>query len=265
MTATPPAGDGNRNHPNPARVYNCLLGGTDHTIAEQAVATRLMQAKPQLRDNVRANRRLLARMVRYLSARGVRQFLDIGTGLPTMDNTHEVAQRAHPDSRIVYVDNDPMVVAYARALMTSTPQGKLDYLNADLRWPGIILKRARDTLDFRQPLAILLLGILYMIPDTLDPYALVAQLTRALPRGGYLAISHPASDLHAAESAAGAEIYSAEMGIPQTNRTRAQVTRFFDGLDLIDPGVVPLNHWKPDDQEDPELSISSWAGLGTRR
>jgi hypothetical protein len=251
---------------NPARLYDYLLGGTNATRAEQRAGDLLMRAKPGLRPNVRANRRFLARAVRYLAGQGVTQFLDIGTGLPTMDNTHEVAQRANPAARIVYVDNDPLVVTTARALLTSSPGGQVDYLQLDLRDPGIILNRAQDTLDFSQPVAIMLLGILYMIPDSQDPWRIVSTLAAALPRGGgYLAISHPASDIRAEESAAGAEVYQQATGIPQTNRSHEQVTRFFAGLTLVDPGVVPLNQWRPDQQEDPAAMISSWAGVGIRR
>ncbi len=250
---------------NPARIYDYLLGGTNWTRAERTAGDRLMKAKPGLRANVQANRRLLVRMVRYMSAQGISQFLDIGTGLPTMDNTHEVAQAVNPAARIVYVDNDPLVVTTARALLTSSPGGVVDYLQADLRWPGIILKRARDTLDFSQPLAIMVLGTLYLIPDDAQPWDIVSALAGALPAGGYLAISHPASDIHAEESAAGADVYEQATGIRQTNRTRQQVTRFFDGLTLLDPGVVPLNQWRPDEQEDATASISSWAGLGFRQ
>jgi len=250
---------------NPARIYDYLLGGTLSTSAERAAGDRLMRAKPDLQANVQANRRLLVRIVRYMSGQGISQFLDIGTGLPTMNNTHEVAQTANPAARIVYVDNDPLVVTTARALLMSSPGGVVDYLQADLRYPRIILNRARDTLDFSQPLAIMVLGTLYMIPDSQQPWDIVSALAGALPAGGYLAISHPASDIHAEESAAGADVYERATGIPQTNRTREEITRFFDGLSLVGPGVVPLNQWRPDEQEDPAISISSWAGLGFRQ
>src|SRR6266568_2814691 len=166
---------------NPARIYDYLLGGTDNTRVERRAGDQLMAAKPGLRANVRANRRFLARAVRYLAGQGVTQFLDIGTGLPTMDNTHEVAQRASPAARVAYVDNDPIVVTTARALLVSSPQGHVDFLQLDLRYPGIILNRARDVLDFTRPVAIMLLGILYMIPDEQDPWRIVSALTGALP------------------------------------------------------------------------------------
>ncbi|SRR6266568_342466 len=249
---------------NPARIYDYLLGGTDNTRVERRAGDQLMAAKPGLRANVRANRRFLARAVRYLAGQGVTQFLDIGTGLPTMDNTHEVAQRASPAARVAYVDNDPIVVTTARALLVSSPQGHVDFLQLDLRYPGIILNRARDVLDFTRPVAIMLLGILYMIPDEQDPWRIVSALTGALPPGGYLAISHPASDIRAEESAAGADVYREATGIPQANRSRDQVAGFFAGLTLVPPGVVPLNQWRPDEQEDPGLTISSWAGVGIR-
>ena len=248
---------------NPARVYDYLLGGSDNTAADRAAARRLIRAKPGLLANVQANRRFLGRAVRYLAAEaGVRQFLDIGTGLPVMDNTHEIAQEVAPDARIVYVDNDPLVITTARALLTSSPQGEVDYVHTDLRFPRIILNRARGILDFTQPVAIMLLGILYMLEDAHKPWDIVATLTSALPPGGYLAISHPASDILPGQSTAAAQIYKTTTGITQTNRTHAEVTRFFDGLDLVEPGIVPLNHWRPDKGDDTEAIISTWAGLG---
>ena len=257
---------GNSKTANPARVYDYLLGGKDHRPPDRAAGKKLMAAKPHLRPNVQANRRFLARAVRFLAREeGISQFLDIGTGLPTMDNTHEVAQQVSPSARIVYVDNDPEVIVHAQALLTSTPEGATDYLQADLADPGLILAGAARTLDLSKPTAIMLLGILYMIPDEAGPYQIVATLADSLAPGGYLAISHPASDIHPEESAAGAKVYQRAIGIPQTNRTRDQVTRFFTGLDIFSPGVVPLNHWRPDPDEDTTAVLSSWAAVGRKQ
>ena len=254
----------NPNVPNPARVYDALLGGKDNYAADRAVAAKLAAAKPTLLPNVRANRALLGRVVRYMAEQaGIRQFLDLGTGLPSLDNTHEVAQRAARESRIVYVDNDPVVISHARALLVSTHEGATDYLLADIRDPITILDQAAATLDFSKPIAVMLLGVLYMIPDADLPYETVSGYVNALAPGSYLAISHPASDVDAEAAAQAAREYDNSLPTTQTNRTRAQVTKFFDGLELVPPGVVQLDKWRPDPgDEDPGLEISSWAGLG---
>jgi hypothetical protein len=251
---------------NPARVYDALLGGRDNYPADRAVAEELAAAKPALRANVRANRAYLGRVVRYLAAEcGIRQFLDLGAGLPSLDNTHEVAQRAAPSARIVYVDNDPVVLAHARALV-SAPEGATSFLSAEIREPEAVLEQAARTLDFSQPVAVMLLGVLYMIPDADQPYAKVAAYTGATAPGSFLAISHPASDVDAEEAAQAARAYDNALPTTQTNRNKAQVTKFFDGLELIEPGVVPLNQWRPDPGDvDPGIAISSWAGLGRKR
>jgi hypothetical protein len=257
----------NPSMPNPARVYDALLGGKDNYAADRAVADTLAAAKPALRPNVRANRAYLGRVVRYLAAEaGIRQFLDLGTGLPSLDNTHEVAQRSAPESRIVYVDNDPVVLAHARALLVSaTAEGATAYLSADIRDPEPILEEAAKTLDFGQPVAIMLLGVLYMMPDTDRPYEKVAAYLDAVAPGSYLAISHPASDVDAEAAAEAARQYDNSLPTTQTNRNRAEVTRFFDGLELLEPGVVQLNKWRPDpDDVDPGIEISSWAGLARK-
>ena len=193
----------------------------------------------------------------------MRQFLDIGTGLPNLDNTHEVAQRIAPESRIVYVDNDPSVLAHARAILVSCPEGATAYLHADLRDPDKILDEAARTLDFGQPMAVMLLGILYMVPDADLPYEVVRRLVDALAPGSYLVISHPASDVDAEAAAEAARTYDSNLPTSQTNRNKAEVTRFFDGFELLEPGVVQLNKWRPDPgNREPRVEISSWAGVG---
>jgi O-methyltransferase involved in polyketide biosynthesis len=272
QTADPDFPDGlprtasNPHAPNPARVYDALLGGKDNYTVDREVAARLAAAKPALLANVRANRAFLGRVTSHLAATaGIRQFLDLGTGLPAGDNTHEVAQRAAADSRIVYVDNDPVVLAHARALLVSTPEGATAYLQADIRDPETILDQAAQTLDFTRPVAIMLLGVLYMIPDADQPYALVSAFADAVPSGSYLAISHPASDVDAESAAEAARQYDNMLPTTQTNRTREQVTRFFDGLELLGPGVVQLNQWRPDPGDtDPGIEISSWGGLAKK-
>jgi trans-aconitate methyltransferase len=251
---------------NPARVYDALLGGKNNYAVDREVAERLAVAKPALLANVRANRAFLGRVTRYLAGQAhIRQFLDIGTGLPALDNTHEVAQRVAADSRIVYVDNDPVVMAHARALLTSRSNGATAYLQADLREPNGILAEAAATLDFEQPVAVMLLGILYMIPDVEGPYEIVAKLMSKLAPGSYLAISHPASDVDADAAAEAARTYDSLLPTTQSNRTQSQVIGFFDGLRLLEPGVVHLNEWRPDPGDSkPEIEISSWGGLGLR-
>jgi len=232
---------------HPARVYDYWLGGKDNFAADREAAERVLAVTPGLRFRVQANRAFLARVVRYLAAEaGIRQFLDIGTGIPSANNTHEVAQAVAPDSRIVYVDNDPIVLIHAKALLASGPEGATQYIDGDIRDPAAILQAAARTLDFTRPTALMLLGILHLIQDSEDPYRIVAELVDALPSGSYLAISHPASDIHVAAQAEAQKRYNERVSTPQTMRNRAEVTRFFDGLDLVRPGVVYVHAWRPD-------------------
>jgi hypothetical protein len=255
---------------NPARMYDYFLGGQTNYEQDRAAGERLIAAKPDLVPNIRASRKFLERAVTYLAAEaGVAQFLDIGTGIPAMNNTHEVAQRARPDAKIVYVDNDPMVLVHARALLRSAPAGTVAYVEADLRDPALILAQAGAVLDFGAPVAITLLGILYMIRDSERPYDIVARLMAATAAGSYLAISHPASDVHADGAAAGAEQFARATGIAQTNRGRAEVAAFFDGLDLVDPGdgrhgIVTASQWRPRQEDHPGRQLSVWAGVGRK-
>jgi S-adenosyl methyltransferase len=231
---------------HPARVYDYWLGGKDNFAADREAAERVLAATPGLRFRVQANRAFLARVVRYLAAEaGIRQFLDIGTGIPSANNTHEVAQAVAPNSRIVYVDNDPIVLTHARALLASGPEGSTQYINGDLRDGAAILRAAASTLDFTRPIALMLLGILHLIQDSEEPYKIVADLMDALPSGSYLAISHPAIDSHAAQAEA-QKRYNERVSTPQTLRTQAEVARFFDGLELVPPGVVYVHTWRPD-------------------
>jgi len=209
----------------------------------------------------------LVRAVRCLAAEcGIRQFLDIGTGLPTAGNTHEVAQAVTPQARIVYVDNDPVVLSHAQALLTSTPEGATAYLEADLRDAPDILRAAARTLDFGKPVALMLLIILHLIPDTDDPYGIVAALVRALPAGSYLVLSHPASDIRAAQMAEMTKRVNERMSGPKaTMRDRAAVTRFFDGLELLGPGVVQPQQWRPEPGVISPALVTAWCGVARKR
>ena len=236
---------------NPARIWDYWLGGKDHFEADREAADKVIEVLPTMPLLARLARRQQIDTVRLLAGRyGIRQFLDIGTGLPTADNTHEIAQRAAPGARIVYVDNDPVVISHARALLTSSPEGATDYLQADLRDTAAVLTGAARTLDFGQPVAVLFMGVLHFIPDADDPYRIVARMMDATVAGSYLVIGHGASDIQADAVPEMMQRYNARSSASLTLRTRDQVARFFDGLELIGPGVVPLSQWWPADEVD---------------
>jgi hypothetical protein len=229
-----------------ARVYDFWLGGKDNFEADRAVAEQVAAAYPDIRVAARAQRAFLARAVHFLvTEAGIRQFLDIGTGLPSANNTHQVAQRAAPESRVVYVDNDPIVLSHAQVLLTGSPKGKTAYIDADLRATGTILERAAGILDFGQPLAVMLLGILQGIPDREEPAAIIARLLDAVPSGSYLAITQIASDVAADEVAEGVQRYNEQATVPVAARTLAETCRFFPGLELVEPGIVQAHRWRP--------------------
>jgi O-methyltransferase involved in polyketide biosynthesis len=228
-----------------ARVYNFWLGGKDNFAADREAAELVISSYPTILASVRAQREFLGRAVSYLAGEaGIRQFLDLGTGLPTASNTHEVAQQVAPESRVVYVDNDPIVLAHARALLASDPAGTTAYLDADLRDTSGILAAAANTLDFSQPIAVMLIGVLHCVPDSDDPAGLVRRLLDAVPPGSYLVIAHPASDIHATQIGSAANRLNQVMADPVTMRSHAEVARFFDGLDLVEPGLVQLHRWR---------------------
>ena len=248
--------------PHSARVYNYWLGGKDHFDADRRAAEAVMRHRPEVVAGARANRAFLARMVRYLAAEcGIRQFLDIGTGLPAPASTHEVAQTVARDSRIVYVDNDPLVLVYARALLTGTREGACSYVDADLRDTGTILEQAARTLDFAKPVAVLLLAILRLIPDADSPAAIVARLANGLAPGSYAAISHMTADFAPDEVSAAADAYNALAPIPVTARTHTEVTALFGSLPLVAPGVVPIAEWRPNAPVQPAQPTDLYAGL----
>ena len=232
--------------PHSARVYNYWLGGKDHFPADRMVAEEVTRLRPQIVGAALANRYFLARAVRHLVGDcGIRQLLDIGTGLPALDNTHEVAQRLAPECRIVYVDNDPLVLAHARAELTSAPQGTCDYIDADLRNPRLILDTAAATLDLAKPVGLLLLAVLHLIPDWAGPAGIVATLARRLAPGSFVAISHMTADFAPGQVTAAAGAYNDVAPVPVTARGRAEVIGLFAGLPLMPPGVVPITEWQP--------------------
>jgi hypothetical protein len=248
-----------------ARVYNYWLGGKDNFAADRAAGEQAMAAYPDIALSARANRAFLRRTVRFLAGEaGIRQFLDIGTGIPSANNTHEVAQSVAPDSRIVYVDNDPVVLVHARALLTSRAEGATDYIDADLRSADKILTAAGNTLDFSQPVAIMLMAILQHLSADDDPYAVVASLVAAVPPGSYLALSHPARDIEAEKMAAMAERLNQMMAEKVTFRAQAEVAGFFDGLDLLEPGMVNVPHWRPESDEEASSPAALWGGVARK-
>jgi len=249
-----------------ARVWNYWLGGKDNYPADQEVGEQIRAIVPDIEGSARADRGFLMRAVRYLADEvGIRQFLDIGTGLPTADNTHEVAQSIAPECRIVYADNDPLVLVHARALLTSTPQGVTDYLDADLRDPDKILREAAHTLDFTQPTALMLLGILNFIGDDDEAHAIVNRLLDALPAGSYLAISHPTVEIHTEAAEKAIRLWNENATPPITTRNRQELTRFFDRLELLEPGVVSCSLWRPDPSDiGTPTEVYQFGGVGRK-
>ncbi|MFF8970021.1 SAM-dependent methyltransferase [Streptomyces sp. NPDC014995] len=256
MTENPPAVDEaaqslrdriNTNQPHTARIWNYWLGGKDNYEVDRAAGDQIRQLHPGIGEYARADRLFLGRAVRHLVVdAGIRQFLDIGTGLPTADNTHEVAQRLAPESRIVYVDNDPLVLAHARALLTSTDEGRTDYLDEDLRNVDAILQHAAKTLDFGKPVALILLGVVIFVGDDEDPYGLVRRLVDELPPGSHLVLSHTITSPAMPDVDEAVKFWN-EHGTPKlTQRTPEDVARFFDGLELLEPGVVSCSRWRPE-------------------
>ncbi|MFJ3553018.1 SAM-dependent methyltransferase [Streptomyces sp. NPDC090114] len=232
---------------HPARVYDVFLGGKDHYPADLSAAAAGLAANPRGYLDVRHNRDFLRRAVNTLVTEdGIHQFLDIGTGLPTAENVHQIAQRVAPDSRVVYVDNDPVVLTHARALLTSGPEGRTDYIDADLKDPAVILEQAAKTLDFDQPIALCLVAVLHFVEDE-QAYPIVRELVDALPSGSRVVLSHLTEDLNPENVRAVQRTYT-ERGFTFVLRTRADVERFFteSSLDIVDPGVVPVHHWHPD-------------------
>jgi hypothetical protein len=246
-----------------ARVYDYWLGGKDNFAADRAAGDEALEAFPGLISSVRANRAFLARTVRYLAGeRGIRQFLDIGTGIPASNNTHVVAQSVVPEARVVYVDNDPMVLAHARALLGSGPHGATDYIDADLRDTD---KTAGRTIDFTEPVAVMLIAVLHLIRDEDNPRQIIEELMAAVPPGSSLSISHVPNDMHMGQMSDMSDRLNRLLAQPSTYRSRAEVTSFFDGLELVEPGVTPIQQWRPDTPEEASAVAAMWGGVAFKR
>jgi S-adenosyl methyltransferase len=251
--------------PHIARVYDYWLGGKDNFAADRELGERTLAAYPNLVFSVRANRAFLARAVRFLAAEaGIRQFLDIGTGIPTANNTHQVAQRVAAESRIVYVDNDPIVLSHAQALLKSSPQGVCAYLDADLRDPAAILAKAAQTLDFGQPVAVMLIAVMHFIGDDDEAAAIVRTLTAACAPGSFVVISHVASDIDTEQQTELVRRLNQSVAEKATMRDRAGVTRLFDGLELVEPGVVRVSEWRPDSDLEAASPTGLWGGVARK-
>jgi hypothetical protein len=252
---------------NQARIYDYLLGGKDNYAADRAAVDAVLQVAPVLGFSAKANRAFLGRAVRYLTAEaGIRQFLDIGTGIPTAGNTHQVAQAIARDTRVVYVDYDPIVLAHARALLTSHQAGATEYIDADLRDTDTILGGAARLLDFTKPVAVTLLMILHVIPDSDDPYAIAAKVMDALPSGSYLAVSHLGSDLLDEEAKRGFEdIVNRSAQQQYIGRSREEMVRFFQGMDLVEPGLVRVEEWGSDPGAGQTDRSALWCAVGRKR
>ena len=248
-----------------ARVYNYWLGGKDNFAADRAAGEQAIKAFPEIGLSARSNRAFLARAVRFLAGDpGIRQFLDIGTGIPSANNTHEVAQSVAPTARIVYVDNDPIVLTHARALLTSDPAGATEYIDADLRDPLGILARAEQLLDFSRPVAVMLMAVLQHLDDEDEPYRITETLLEPLPPGSYLALSHPARDINAEAMARMAETLNKTMAEKVTFRDHSEVARFFDGLELVEPGMVQASKWRPVSESEAASPAALWAGVARK-
>ena len=248
-----------------ARVYNYWLGGKDNFAADRAAGEQAIKAFPEIGLSARSNRAFLARAVRFLAGEpGIRQFLDIGTGIPSANNTHEVAQAVAPTARVVYVDNDPIVLSHARALLTSDPAGATDYIDADLRDPRGILASAARLLDFSRPVAVMLMAVLQHLDDEDDPYRVTETLLEPMPPGSYLALSHPAKDINAEAMARMAESLNKMMAEKVTFRDRPAVAGFFDGLELVEPGLVQASKWRPISEAEAASPAALWGGVARK-
>ena len=248
--------------PHSARVWNYWLGGKDNFAVDRAVGDQVRTVFPGIVDAARFSRAFLRRAVTFLAGEaGIRQFLDVGTGLPTADNTHEVAQRVAPDARVVYVDNDPLVLVHARALLTSTPEGATEYVEIDLHDPGAIIAAARRILDFGRPVALTMLGVMGHVEDPAEARAIVAELVAGLPSGSYLAMSDgTATSERVIESH---RQYNESGAVPYHLREVADFEAFFTGLELVEPGIVPLPLWRPEAGA-PVVDVDGYCGVGRK-
>ena len=267
MRDSSPAGDGagpviDSSVPHSARVWNYWLGGKDNFAVDRQVGEQVLQMLPSIVEQARADRAFLGRAVNHLAGeRGIRQFLDIGTGLPTADNTHEVAQRVAPSSRICYVDNDPLVLVHARALLTSAPDGATEYIQADLEEPEKILSEAARTLDLSQPVALMLMGVLHHVADTDEAYVIVDRLKGALAPGSYLVINHATNAVYGEASDEGVRHWN-QFGKPKiTLRSPDEIARFFAGWTVLEPGVVSCSRWRPGAVDETSPEVDEFGGM----
>jgi S-adenosyl methyltransferase len=256
----------NINVPHSARIYDYWLGGKDNFAVDRAVGEAMIKAIPGMRYMAAENRKFVHRAARDLVAeQGINQFLDIGTGIPTRPNLHEIVQGVDPGARVVYADNDPIVLVHARALMISRPEGRSEYISADLRDPESILgdKTLRDTLDFSKPIGLTLIAILMLLSDEDDPWGKVAELRDAMPSGSCLAITHPTADFNAVE--VGEAVAAARgAGMTLVARDRAAVARFFGDWEPLEPGIVPVSGWRPDEPGTSPEAAYYWAGVARK-
>jgi SAM-dependent methyltransferase len=254
--------------PHPARMYDYFLGGKDNFAADRAIATQVLDSWGSVRTAVRENRAFLGRAVKYLAGEaGISQFLDLGTGLPSANNVHEVAQAINPEARVVYADNDPIVLAHARALLASGPRGITAYLDADVRNPETILANpvVRDTLDFGMPIALMLVAVLHFLPDEDDPRQIVQTLVDALPPGSYLVASHATAE-HNPEGLSGAGRAYSQGGMRGAIRSSDEFGELaFGALELVDPGVVLVSEWRPEERIRPMPSeVNTYGGVARK-
>ncbi|WP_328807901.1 SAM-dependent methyltransferase [Nonomuraea antri] len=256
----------NTSVPHPARVYDYLLGGKDNYEADRAVAEQVLAQTTGLVEGVKENRAFLGRAVRHLAEQGVTQFLDLGTGIPTQGNTHEVAQAVNPNARVVYVDNDPIVMNHARALLRGTPEGRTAYIEADMLEPESVLKHPRtlETLDFSQPVAVIVIGVLMYFTDEQDPWGVVKQYSDATCRGSHLALTHTTADFQPEILGAFEESYQSPGAIKLTNRSGPEIARFFEGYALVEPGLITTFAWRPEEPAPSGTISGAYAAIGRK-
>jgi hypothetical protein len=252
--------------PHSARIWNYWLGGKDNFAVDREAGDAWAATFPGVRDIALASRGFLTRSIRYLAEdAGIRQFLDIGTGLPTADNTHQVAQRIAPEARVVYVDNDPMVLAHARALLTSTKEGVTAYIHADLGETDKIMAEAGKTLDFAKPIALILSGVMGHVTSTAQARSIVRNLMDNLPSGSYLSLNDGTSIVGGERVEQATQDYNETGAIPYVQRTPEEIASFFDGLELVEPGVVSCPRWRPEDPAgDPAAEVDAFGGVARK-
>ncbi|MEO3802174.1 SAM-dependent methyltransferase [Nonomuraea sp. B1E8] len=250
--------------PHTARIWNYWLGGKDHFPVDREVGDRVKKIFPVVVELAQADRLFLGRAVRYLTAEaGIRQFLDIGTGLPTQDNTHEVAQQIAPETRVVYVDNDPLVLVHARALLTSSEEGATSYIDADAHDPSYILREAAKTLDFSQPVAIMLLGIMHFISDDDELQRIIDELMAAVPSGSYVAVANTTTAVNGETTAEAVRVWNIDAQPKLKLRTPERIAEFFEGYEVVEPGWVSCSRWRPEPEWDGSLpvEVDQWCGV----